>query len=592
MSTLRQLARTDSPTRLALAIAVAMVTVAVVFPGSRLYGWSTSIATIGLLVLATGCLWQRRREANDRARPFWTDLTVAASSWLVAASIGFVAADRLPDVLTGLVQEALYVVYYAVLLLASARRRTIAEAPPLWPVAVVFTVGFFGYFALLPAWVDPTRYASAQPSQLLYATLDTFLTVTFASLAWRVRRTQGFGVYAWLSLSTAATALYALRVAKVLPARSPVVDEVLWLLPLIVLVVVARTGREAPRDRQPPLEARPWPGGLVRPRVGATLAALVLPLVHFSLYRMTDLLAPAMNEVRARMILIWMAIFGTLALVQRFLLSRRMGRLADERAGFETSLRSSEQDLRLIIERRTAAEALIAAEEKFAMALRLSPDAIAISTLDDGRFLEVNPAFEALTGHRQGDIIGRTSSELGIWLDPAHRQRLVDEIRRHGGARDVELPFRSRRGDVKTALFSAQPIEIRDASYVIIVGHDVTRRRRAEREIRDQAHLLARVHEAIWTIDDRGVLTRWNRYATRLLGWAQDEAVGYKAAGRLFGGDGQPLTDLRARLGERGSWFGTLTLIDREGQAVTVGCRWATLGQGAPQLLGAAQLPR
>ncbi len=57
------------------------------------------------------------------------------------------------------------------------------------------------------------------------------------------------------------------------------------------------------------------------------------------------------------------------------------------------------------------------AEELFAKAFRASPNPIAIATLSEGRFLDVNPSFLAMSGYSLEEVIGHTASELRLGKD-------------------------------------------------------------------------------------------------------------------------------------------------------------------------------
>lgn len=63
-------------------------------------------------------------------------------------------------------------------------------------------------------------------------------------------------------------------------------------------------------------------------------------------------------------------------------------------------------------------------EEGYARVLRASPAAFSPSTLDDGRYLEVNDRFLRVTGYTRDEVIGRRSSELGRWSAWADRARV------------------------------------------------------------------------------------------------------------------------------------------------------------------------
>jgi PAS domain-containing protein len=84
-----------------------------------------------------------------------------------------------------------------------------------------------------------------------------------------------------------------------------------------------------------------------------------------------------------------------------------------------------------------------ASEQRFAAAFRASPMATAISTLEDGRYLDVNDRFLELVGRRREEVLGRKSVEIGVFLDPDDRRRLIARFAEGGLLRDVPARFRT-----------------------------------------------------------------------------------------------------------------------------------------------------
>jgi PAS domain S-box-containing protein len=140
--------------------------------------------------------------------------------------------------------------------------------------------------------------------------------------------------------------------------------------------------------------------------------------------------------------------------------------------------------------------ALRLSEEKFAKVFRSSPDWIAFTTLSEGRFIEVNDAFLVITGYTRDEVIGRPSSEIGLWVNPQERRRMVEALREKGTIRDHEAMFRMKSGEVRTMLRSAEVIDLEGVECMISVTRDITDRKRAEEEIRNLNEELAqRVNE-------------------------------------------------------------------------------------------------
>ena len=105
--------------------------------------------------------------------------------------------------------------------------------------------------------------------------------------------------------------------------------------------------------------------------------------------------------------------------------------------------------IREISDRKRTEENLRISEEKFSKAFRAGPDAIVISTLDDGRILDVNYNFIRMTGFARGESVGRTSVDLGIWLNSKERDQMVALVKRDGEVRDLEVRFSVKSGEVR-----------------------------------------------------------------------------------------------------------------------------------------------
>ncbi len=127
-------------------------------------------------------------------------------------------------------------------------------------------------------------------------------------------------------------------------------------------------------------------------------------------------------------------------------------------------------------------EAMKLSEEKFHKAFRSSPEWFVISTLEDGFYIDVNETFLRTTGYLREEVIGRTSVELGIWEDLDQRIKMVEILRKKGKARDMEVRFRIKSGEVRTVLWSAEKIRYGEEECLLAVTRDITHRKQVEQE--------------------------------------------------------------------------------------------------------------
>jgi PAS domain S-box-containing protein len=126
------------------------------------------------------------------------------------------------------------------------------------------------------------------------------------------------------------------------------------------------------------------------------------------------------------------------------------------------------------IERQQVEEALRISQEKFAKAFRASPSAITISTLDNGRYIEVNETCLQLLGYHPEEMIGFTTTELRIWVNPSDRQRLKQRIQAEGRVTNLEAQFRKKSGEVFTGLISAEVIQLEATPCLLATTTDIT----------------------------------------------------------------------------------------------------------------------
>ena len=134
-------------------------------------------------------------------------------------------------------------------------------------------------------------------------------------------------------------------------------------------------------------------------------------------------------------------------------------------------------------ERNHAEAALRSSQEKFAKAFLSSPGAIAITKLTDGHFVEVNDSFLVLLGYERQEVIGHTTTELNIWVNPEDPTKVIQLVQEKGVVRNQELDVRTQSGEVKTVLLSADVIDIDGQTCLIATANDISDRIAAEKAL-------------------------------------------------------------------------------------------------------------
>lgn len=126
-----------------------------------------------------------------------------------------------------------------------------------------------------------------------------------------------------------------------------------------------------------------------------------------------------------------------------------------------------------------------AVHDQFKAAFQLTPDFMSISRLRDGQYVEVNAAFERITGLSRDQVIGKTATEVGVWHNPAERDALVQAILGAGSISGYSIHTNDRYGQARESLVNAAIFESRGEPYMIALLRDVTEARAAARALQE-----------------------------------------------------------------------------------------------------------
>lgn len=135
-----------------------------------------------------------------------------------------------------------------------------------------------------------------------------------------------------------------------------------------------------------------------------------------------------------------------------------------------------------ITERKRMEEALRRSEDKFAKAFHASPDAILITRLDDGKIVEVNEGFLALTGYTREEALGKTTLGLNLWENSQEREGYIAALLEDASVRDVEYDFRAKSGNILNCLVSGEMTSLGNKPHILSIVRDISARKRAEQE--------------------------------------------------------------------------------------------------------------
>ena len=151
------------------------------------------------------------------------------------------------------------------------------------------------------------------------------------------------------------------------------------------------------------------------------------------------------------------------------------------------------------------------AEDRFYKAFNANPEPIAIATIPEERYLDVNESFLLVTGFQRTEVIGRTASDLSFWTYPEERARLMEALSEQGRVRDQEITFNTKSGEKRNGLESAEIIDLGGQVCMLAILKDITELKQAQEKLVHDAF-----HDSLTNLPNRALfLDRLERTVAR-----------------------------------------------------------------------------
>ncbi|NTW86651.1 MAG: PAS domain S-box protein, partial [Holophagaceae bacterium] len=243
--------------------------------------------------------------------------------------------------------------------------------------------------------------------------------------------------------------------------------------------------------------------------------------------RLPDLLPPGSREELARLL---QAVARTGRVSSEFASRRKDGSPCIwSLEGVQLSTRRYMGLVTDITARRQGEEALRESEERFNTAFQFTPMALGITTLGEGRLVVVNKAFESIYGYTAEEVQGRIVQEVGIWSNPADRERVLALVQQGLPVRDFESEILRKDGSRRWVSYSGQPVTMGSTPCLLSAAVDITQRKWAEDALRDSEARLRRAERV-------AQVGNWE------LSLAERKIQASKGAEDLFGMQGEAVT--------------------------------------------------
>ena len=169
------------------------------------------------------------------------------------------------------------------------------------------------------------------------------------------------------------------------------------------------------------------------------------------------------------------------------------------------------RDITTIKERENA---LRDSRARFFKIFHSCPAAMGINTIHDGRILDANDRLCELLGYEREELLGHTVVELGFWVNPDERVRVLKDLQHEGKLSNILTKLRRKNGDVRDVLLSMEIAPVPGDSILIAMLMDVTEQRKAEQALRESEERLRVALQAsqlgTWEWDVAGNVIHWD----------------------------------------------------------------------------------
>ena len=153
-----------------------------------------------------------------------------------------------------------------------------------------------------------------------------------------------------------------------------------------------------------------------------------------------------------------------------------------------------------ITARKETESQLIESEKRFANIFYDSPVPIAITRLDDGEIVLVNPSMTKFLGYTQEEMIGNTALVLGIWTDANDRLKFIEKIQTQYRVYDMEAALCLKSGEKRHVLMWGGRIEYYGEECILIEIIDIHEKKIQEEKIRIQNE---KVNAILYSLPDK-----------------------------------------------------------------------------------------
>lgn len=145
----------------------------------------------------------------------------------------------------------------------------------------------------------------------------------------------------------------------------------------------------------------------------------------------------------------------------------------------QTGIRGVVRD---VTHRIQSQKALLLSEEMFSKAFQCSPCGMFVAEIENGRLINVNDSFLALTGYDEATALGKELLYMDFFKNENEGKKIFKLINEKKSLRNKEIEFCRISGDVRDGMISAEVIQIWGETCILAALIDYTEAKMLERQ--------------------------------------------------------------------------------------------------------------
>ena len=167
-------------------------------------------------------------------------------------------------------------------------------------------------------------------------------------------------------------------------------------------------------------------------------------------------------------------------------------------------------------------------KEPFLKVFHASANPMIITTAKEGQIVDLNDAYARITGFSREDLIGKTTTEYGIWADPQQREKVIGQALEKKIIRNLEVRLPIKGGGILTVPFCIEAIILSGERYLFSIMIDITDRKRAEMALRESEEkyriLVENSLQGLAIVQDSRIVL-CNRRLAKITGYSVEELL-------------------------------------------------------------------